>query len=150
METKVKEVLKSKGGEVWSVNAQATAYEALELMAEKNIGALVVLENGKPIGVFSERDYVRKVIRPGMSSSDTPVSRLMTAEVIAVQPDTTIRECMGLYTHKRIRHLPVIDDGEVVGMVSIGDVVKTLIADLEFTVHDLENYITGGGYGARV
>jgi CBS domain-containing protein len=138
------EILKTKGQDVWTVVPDSTVYDALQLMAEKNVGALMVVESDKLVGVFSERDYARKVILKGKASKDTLVSEIMTAGPIWVRPDQTIRACMDLMTHKRIRHLPVLDDGRLVGVISIGDVVKAIISDQEFTIEQLEHYITGG------
>ncbi len=136
--------MQEKGGQIWSVGPPATVYEALELMAEKNAGAVLVLENGKLIGIFTERDYARKVVLKGKTSKTTTVGELMTTDVLYVNPDDTIEECMALMTEKRTRHLPVMDNGKLVGLVSIGDVVKAIISDREFTIRELERYITGG------
>jgi len=143
----VRDILKVKGHDVWCVEANSTVYDALVKMAEKNVGALVVLENGKLAGIFSERDYARKVILKGRSSLNTPVKDIMTSEVYCVRPDQTLEECMVLMTDKRIRHLPVLEDDQLVGIVSIGDVVKEIIAEQGITIQQLENYIVGGGYG---
>jgi CBS domain-containing protein len=140
----VRHLLQEKGGQIWSVGPPATVYEALELMAEKNAGAVLVLENGKLIGIFTERDYARKVVLKGKTSKTTTVGELMTTDVLYVNPDDTIEECMALMTEKRTRHLPVMDNGKLVGLVSIGDVVKAIISDREFTIRELERYITGG------
>ncbi len=143
----VRDILKVKGHDVWCVEATSTVYDALVKMAEKNVGALVVLEDGKLAGIFSERDYARKVILKGRSSLNTPVKDIMTSEVYCVRPDQTLEECMVLMTDKRIRHLPVLENGQLVGLVSIGDVVKEIIAEQGVTIQQLENYIVGGGYG---
>lgn len=140
----VKELLREKGSQVWTIAPQATVYEALELMAAKNIGSLVVVERGDVVGVFTERDYARKVILKGRSSKTTTVAELMTADVLYVSPDDTIENCMALMTEKRLRHLPVMDDGKLAGVVSIGDIVKVIISEREFTIRELERYITGG------
>jgi CBS domain-containing protein len=140
----VRDILREKGEQVWTISPQATVYEALELMAEKNCGALVVVESGKVTGIFSERDYARKVILKGRASKTTTVGELMTTEVYYVKPDDTIEDCMGLMTQKRMRHLPVLDDDKLAGIISIGDVVKAIISDREFTIRELERYITGG------
>lgn len=139
----VRQILQNKGHTVWSIAPDASVYEALQLMAEKNIGALVVLEAGELVGIFSERDYARKVILKGKSSKDTPVREIMTPKVIYVRPNHTIEDCMALMTDKHIRHLPVLDNGRLVGIISIGDVVKAIISEQEFIIEQLESYITG-------
>jgi CBS domain-containing protein len=140
----VRHLLQEKGNQVWSIAPQATVYEALELMAKKNVGALLVIENGNVVGMFTERDYARKVILHGRSSKTTSVGELMTADVLYVSPDDTIENCMAIMTDKHLRHLPVMGKEELVGIVSIGDVVKAIISDREFTIRELERYITGG------
>jgi CBS domain-containing protein len=139
----VNQLLDAKGHGVWSVTPETTVYDALVLMAEKNCGALVVLEEGKVVGIFSERDYARKVILKGKASKDTLVSEIMSTQVFFVRPQSSIEECMALMTDKRIRHLPVLEDGKVMGVISIGDVVKAIISEQEFTIKQLEVYITG-------
>lgn len=139
----VRDLLKTKGSDVWSVSAEATVYETLGLMAEKGVGALLVLQAGRLIGIISERDYARKVELQGKSSRETAVGEIMTVKVAYVKPQNTVAECMALMTDKRIRHLPVMDDDQLVGVISIGDVVKAIISDQEFTIQQLENYITG-------
>ncbi|MBI2502375.1 MAG: CBS domain-containing protein [Candidatus Latescibacteria bacterium] len=143
----VRELLQGKGGQIWSIAPNASVYRALELMAEKNIGALLVMEAGKLVGIITERDYARKVILQGRSSRTTAVDELMTPLVYYVGPDHTVEECMALMTTKRVRHLPAMEKGEVVGIVSIGDVVKSIITEQASTIRHLEQYITGGGYG---
>jgi CBS domain-containing protein len=140
----VKHLLQEKGGQVWSIAPQATVYEALELMAQKNIGALLVLEGGKVVGMFTERDYARKIVLQGRSSKTTTVGELMITNVLYVRPDDSIEDCMALMTDKRLRHLPVMDGERLVGIVSIGDIVKAVISDREFRIRELEHYITGG------
>jgi CBS domain-containing protein len=140
----VRELLREKGSQVWTIAPQATVYQALELMAEKNIGSLVVVERGQVAGMFTERDYARKVILKGRSSKTTAVGELMTTDVLYVGPDDTIENCMALMTDKRLRHLPVMENGELAGVVSIGDIVKVIISDREFMIRELERYITGG------
>ena len=140
----VKELLREKGSQVWTITPQATVYEALELMATKNIGSLVVLEEGNVAGMFTERDYARKVVLQGRSSKTTTVGELETQDVLYVGPDDSIENCMALMTDKRLRHLPVMENEKLVGLVSIGDVVKAVISDREFTIRELERYITGG------
>ena len=139
----VKQILKNKGSRVWSTGPQATVYAALQLMAEKDIGALLVLADGKLVGIFTERDYARKLILHGKTSAETQVSEIMTTAVITVRPDQTIGECMALMTEKHIRHLPVVEGERVVGLVSIGDVVKAIISDQQFVINQLESYISG-------
>jgi len=142
----VRQILQSKGGRIWSVAPHATVFEALMLMAEKDIGAVTVVEGGKLVGIFSERDYARKVVLKGRSSKDTEVAELMTPDVFYVHPDQTIEECMALMTKRHIRHLPVLDGDDLVGIITIGDAVKAVIADQEVMISSLENYIRGG-YG---
>ncbi len=145
--TTVRQILQQKGTNVWSVPPEATVYEALELMAEKNIGAVLVLDGERVAGIFSERDYARRVALHGKSSRTTPVREVMTSKVYYVRPDHTIEECMALMTEKRIRHLPVMEDGRLVGIISIGDVVKAMISQQQFIIEQLEHYITGGRIG---
>jgi CBS domain-containing protein len=142
--TFVTEVLKTKGRNVWTVSSDSTVYDALQEMADKNVGALLVVEGDKLVGVFSERDYARKVILHGKASKDTLVREIMSTEVFSVRPDQTIAVCMELMTNKRIRHLPVLDEGRLVGVISIGDVVKAIISEQEFAIQQLEQYISSG------
>jgi CBS domain-containing protein len=139
----VEQILRHKGGAFWSVAPDAMVYVALALMAEKDVGALLVMELGRLVGVFSERDYARKVVLKGKSSPQTPVREVMTAPVVTVPPGQTLEGCMALMTERRIRHLPVLAEGRVVGVVSIGDVVKAALDAKDFTIRQLENYITG-------
>ncbi|MEE9346004.1 MAG: CBS domain-containing protein [Methylococcales bacterium] len=139
----VREILQSKDSKLWTIETDASVFEALQLMAEKNIGSLLVMENKKMQGIFSERDYARGIVLKGKSSKKTSVGELMTKNVIYVAPDDRIKECMALMTSKRVRHLPVYQDGELIGIVSIGDLVKQIISDQEFTIRELEKYITG-------
>ena len=143
----VRDLLQGKGAQVWSVAPNASVYRALELMAEKNIGALLVMEAGKLVGILSERDYARKVILQGRSSKTTAVDELMTPLVYFVEPIHSLEECMALMTSKRIRHLPVMDRDEVVGIISICVVVKAIITEQASTIKQLENYISASGYG---
>ena len=144
----VNQVLKKKGRGFHGIGPEATAYDALEVMAEKNVGALLVVEDGRLTGVFSERDYARKLILQGKSSRNTQVRELMSSPPISVLPETSLRECMVLMTNERIRHLPVLSDGMLIGVVSIGDVVNTIISDQESMIEELEEYIAGTGYRA--
>lgn len=140
------DLLREKGSAVWATGPDATVFDALVLMAEKNIGAVLVLDGEALAGIMSERDYARKVILVGKSSRDTAVSEIMTPHVICVRTNQTIAECMALMTEKHIRHLPVLGSGgRVIGVISIGDVVKAIIAQQEFTINHLEQYITGVG-----
>ncbi|MCH8928466.1 MAG: CBS domain-containing protein [Candidatus Marinimicrobia bacterium] len=139
----VKELLKNKGSEVWNVSPDTHVFEALEYMAEKNVGALPVIESEKIVGMFSERDYARKVILKGKASKNTLIKEIMSTTIHHVSPEQTIVECMALMTEKRIRHLPVFESDELVGLISIGDVVKAIISEQDFIMGQLENYITG-------
>lgn len=136
-------ILETKGKEIFSVGPDDSVYEALQVLAEKNVGALVVTEGEKLVGIVSERDYARKVILADRSSRDTLVSEIMTSEVETVTPGMSTQACMEMMTDKHIRHLPVIDDGELVGVISIGDVVKAVISELATMVDQLESYIRG-------
>jgi CBS domain-containing protein len=143
--TMVKHLLQRKGSEVWSIAPGAMVYEALQLMADKNVGALVVVEGGPLVGIMSERDYARKVILLNKSSMSVPVREIMTTKVFYVSPESSIEECMTIMTDKHIRHLPVLEEGQLVGVISIGDVVKAIISDREFIIEQLQNYIVGEG-----
>lgn len=140
----VKDILRDKGYEVWSITPDATVYEALKFMADKNVGALLVLDGQAVVGMVSERDYARKVILHGRSSREIQVREIMTSKVYYVQPEQNIQECMALMTDKRVRHLPAMENDRLVGVISIGDVVKAIIAEHESTIKHLEDYITGG------
>jgi CBS domain-containing protein len=142
----VRDTLRSKGPEVWSMAPDATVYDALKLMADKNIGAVLVMDANRIVGILSERDYARKVILHGKSSKDTPIREIMTQRVVYVRPEQTAEECMALMTDKRVRHLPVLEDDQVVGVISIGDVVKNIISEQEFIIEQLERYISGTVY----
>lgn len=139
----VGQYLDNKGHEVWSVRPDDTVYEALKVMADKNIGAVLVMEGTRPVGIFSERDYARKVILHGKASRETSVAEVMTERVLGVGPERKMEDCMALMTEKRIRHLPVVEGNEVIGVISIGDVVKSIISHQEYVIDQLENYITG-------
>lgn len=136
-------LLNQKGREVYSIPPSTSVYDALALMAEKEIGALLVMEGDKLVGVISERDYARKVILQGRSSKETKVSEIMTADLITVTPQDSVDDCMKLMTENRIRHLPVCDGGKVVGVVSVGDLVKSIISAQEQEIQHLHAYITG-------
>lgn len=140
----VRDVLAQKGGQIWSVAPDATVFETLQLMAERDIGAVLVMSGGKAIGIFSERDYARQVILKGKASKDTPVREVMTVRVVYVTADQTVENCMALMTDKRVRHLPVLEGERVIGIVSIGDVVKAVISEKQFLIEQLEKYITTG------
>lgn len=137
----VQQLLESKRQGVAAVAPDTTVLEALRLMAEKEIGAVLVLEGESLAGIFSERDYARKVVLQGKASKDTPVREIMTEKVVCVRPEQTIEDCMGLMTDKRIRHLPVLQSKRVIGVVSIGDVVKEMLVEKEFVIQQLESYI---------
>ena len=139
----VEQILKQKGGAFWFVAPDAMVIDALKLMAEKDVGALLVLGTGRLVGIISERDYARKVVLKGKSSLQTPIREIMTQVVVTIRPENTVEECMGLMTEKRIRHLPVVVEGQVVGIISIGDVVKASLAAKDFMIEQLGNYITG-------
>jgi len=140
--TTAAELLQYKGNAVISIAQDATVFEALQLMSNHNVGALLVIENGRVIGIVTERDYARKVILQGRASKSTRVGDIMSRAFISVTPATPAEECMGIMTEKRVRHLPVIDATSLVGLISIGDVVRAIIADREFTIEQLERYIT--------
>jgi CBS domain-containing protein len=141
--TTVKQILHTKGFNVWSISQDAKIYDALELMAEKKVGALLVMEDEDVLGIISERDYARKVVLAGKSSKDTAVREIMTAKLIVVSQDENVEECMTIMTTKRIRHLPVMDGNKLIGLVSIGDVVKSIISEQGLLINHLTNYITG-------
>ena len=141
--TTVDNLLKHKEGDIWSITPDASVFQGLEMMAEKGVSGLLILENNKLVGIFTERDYARKLVLKGKFSRDTKVGDLMTRNVLYIQPKNTIEDCMKLMTAKRIRHLPVLDDGELIGIVTIGDLVKQIISEQENTIHQLENYIAG-------
>jgi len=140
----VHDILKKKGSEICSVSPDTSVYDALKLMAEKNIGAVLVMQAGRPVGILSERDYARQVILKGKASKDTPVREIMTARVIFVRPEQSVEDCMALMTDKHIRHLPVLEGETLLGILSIGDVVKAVISEKQFRIEQLENYITNG------
>ena len=141
--TTVAALLKTKGHDAWSIAPDSSVYDAIKMMADKEVGALLVVEGEKLVGIVSERDYARKVILRGKSSKNTPVTDIMTGNVFYVRPEQTVEDCMTLMTAKHIRHLPVMQDDHVVGIVSIGDLVKSVISEKEHLIQQLESYITG-------
>ena len=141
--TTAHDILRFKGRTVHSVRPGDTVLAALGVMAQHDIGAVLVLEGDQVVGIFTERDYSRKVVLVGRSSKDSPVSAIMTADVVCARPHNTVEDCMGLMTERRVRHLPVIENGHVVGLISIGDLVKATIDEQEFTINQLKNYIAG-------
>jgi CBS domain-containing protein len=141
--TTVAQLLQNKGHEVWSVGPDASVFVAIQLMAEKQVGALLVLDGQRLVGIVSERDYARKVILQGRSSQSTPVREIMTDTVFYVRPEQSIEDCMALMTAKRIRHLPVLAEERLLGVVSIGDIIKALLAERDVRIEQLEQYITG-------
>jgi CBS domain-containing protein len=145
---KVQDVLRSKSKDIWSISSGETTYKALEMLADKDIGALMVIDEGKFAGIFSERDYARKVILKGKSSKETSVGELMTREVYSITPEKTVEECMALMSTIHCRHMPVFENNQLIGVVTIGDIVNAIIIDQQIQIHDLEKYITGSGYVA--
>ncbi|MFH2137351.1 MAG: CBS domain-containing protein [Candidatus Omnitrophota bacterium] len=143
----ISQLLKNKGSDVWSIGSQKSVYEALQELKAKDVGALLVIDDGKLVGIFSERDYARRMALEGKASKDTRVADLMSKKVFTVTPDTAINECMELMTQKKIRHLPVVEKDAVIGVITIGDVVKMIIFDKEFELNELKKYISGAGYG---
>ena len=139
----IAEILQNKGTLAWSIAPSATVYDAIQMMADKNVGALLVLEDGALVGIISERDYARKVALRGQTAHSTFVRDIMSADVVSVRPDQTVEECMALMTDNRIRHLPVIADGRLEGVISIGDVVKSIITEQGFMIEQLTSYIVG-------
>jgi CBS domain-containing protein len=146
--TTIGQVLQTKGHDFFAISPQETAYEALEIMADKDVGALLVIEGGKLAGVFSERDYARKVILKGKSTQSTTVGELMSSPPICADPALTIRGCMALMTRNHIRHLPIVDKGAIIGIVSIGDIMKMIISEQDTAIQVRENYVTGNDWGA--
>ncbi len=139
----ISQLLAEKGTEVYSVGSSEAVYTAIEQMADKGIGALLVIDEGRLVGIVSERDYARKVILQGKSSRETPVAEIMTADVVTVDTHRSVDECLGMMTKHRIRHLPVVEEGQVRGMLSIGDLVRTKIEDQAQQIKSLEQYISG-------
>jgi CBS domain-containing protein len=144
----VKRILESKGYQCWTISEDATVYEALEILAEKQIGAVLVIDdNGKLVGIFTERDYARKLMLKGHFSKESKVKEYMSSNLKVVSPETSIMECMEIMTENRFRHLPVFRDGKLCGIISIGDIVNKIIQSQKTTIDDLQNYISGSGYG---
>ena len=139
--TTVQRLLQHKGHTVWSIPPDASVFEAVQLMADKRVGALMVVDRNELVGLISERDYAREIVLKDRASRDTPVSAIMTQRVLYVRPQQTLEECMALMTEKHLRHLPVLDNGRLIGVVSMRDVVKDLIAEKEFLIEQMENYI---------
>ena len=140
--TTVNQVLDTKGREVWSVSPDGSVFDAIKMMADKNIGSVMVVENDQPVGIFTERDYARNVILKGKTSPTTPVRDIMVTQLMFAKPDETIEQCMEQMSNKRVRHLPVLDQGRLAGIVSIGDLVKAVIADQKFTIEQLKHYVS--------
>lgn len=140
---RVRDVLQVKGSKVFTIGPDASVYDAIKVMADELIGALVVMDGDKLVGLISETDYARKIVLQGRTSANTQVNEIMTDRVLYVSPEHEISECMALMTEKRFRHLPVLDDGKLVGLISIGDLVKSIIDEQLFTIEQLERYITG-------
>jgi CBS domain-containing protein len=139
----VKDILREKGTQVYSISPDAKVYNALQLMADKNVGALMVMEGDTAAGLISERDYARKIVLKGKLSKDIPVREIMTADMVCVGPDEDVEVCMELMTDKRVRHLPVLENDQLIGIISIGDIVKTIIRHKEEIIKQLESYIKG-------
>jgi len=139
----VNDILKGKKTEIWSISPAATVFEALKIMGEKEIGAVIVIEKGKMIGIISERDYARKIILKDKTSKNTTVHEIMTSKMFTVKPENTLEECMVLMTAKHVRHLPVFDKDKLVGLISIGDVVKAIISEKDILIQELSDYIAG-------
>jgi len=139
----ISEILKQKGAAIWCVSPETTVFDAIQMMADKNIGALLVTTEDRLVGILTERDYTRKVALKGRASKQTAVKEILSGEVISITPAHTVDECMRLMTVHRVRHLPVIDDGKIIGIVSIGDLVNWIISAQNSTIHQLQTYITG-------
>jgi CBS domain-containing protein len=139
----VKDILQEKGTQVYAISPDAKVYEALKMMADKNVGALMVIEKDKAVGLISERDYARKVVLKGRFSKDVPVREIMATDMILVSPDDDVEHCMEMMTDKRVRHLPVFENDRLIGIISIGDIVNTIIEHKEEIIEELENYIKG-------
>jgi len=140
----VKQLIEEKDNNVWSISPETTVFEGLQVMADKNIGALLVTKDDKLVGIFSERDYARKVILKGKASKDTTIGELMTTEVVYTTPDDSLDECMALMAAKHIRHLPILKNDKLLGLLTLGDVVKQIMSSQEFKIQEMEKYISGG------
>jgi CBS domain-containing protein len=140
----IRDILQEKGFDIYSIGPESSVYQALQLMAEKNVGALMVMSGDKALGLISERDYARKIVLKGRFSKDVPVSEIMSPEIVAIGPEEDVERCMTLMTHERVRHLPVFENGRLIGLISIGDIVKAIIEHKEETIRQLEKYIKGG------
>ena len=138
----VRQILQSKGHDIWSIGPELSVYDAIEMMAREEVGALVVLDGETLVGVLSERDYARKVVLQGRSSRDTKIKEIMTTRVVFARPDQSVQDCMAMMTDKRIRHLPVMDGDELLGVISIGDLVKSIIEEQQHVIEQLEQYIS--------
>ena len=139
----IKQLLETKGSDILTIDPDSTVYDAIKLMADHQVGSLLVMEKEKLLGIITERDYSRNVILKGKSSRDTPVKDIMISNILCVQPEKSVEECMALMTDKRVRHLPVVENNHVVGIISIGDLVKAIISEQKFMIEQLEHYITG-------
>ena len=139
----INQLLHQKGLEIWSIGPDEFVFEAIRLMAEKTIGALIVIDDGRMVGIVSERDYARKVILQGKASKTTPVSEIMTSKLVTVTTHQSVDDCMSIMTARKVRHLPVVDGDELVGVLSLGDLVKSIIDDKQHTIEDLQHYISG-------
>jgi CBS domain-containing protein len=142
--TAARALLEHKGRDLWTISPDATVFEAIQMMSDRNVGALPVMDGAKLVGIISERDYMSKVMLKGRSSKETPVHDIMTREVATVTPDQSVSECMSIITENRVRHLPVVDGDQLLGIVSIGDLVRWIIATQRTTIEQLEKYIVGG------
>ena len=140
----VREILGKKGSTVWTVHSKDTVFDTLKLMAEKNVGAVIVMDGANIAGIFSERDFARHAVKENLNLKETQINTMMTSRILFVAPSQTTEECMSLMTSKHIRHLPVIENNQLVGLISIGDVVKKIIEDHQFSISQLEKYVTGG------